>query len=170
MEKSTPIIQTMKSFKRVSFEDCDPFSHLNNANYLNYFLNAREEQLRSHQVLDIFDHARQTGCGWAVISHDIRYLRPAKLGEELEIWSRMLTHDAFINLIEFVMVSKASCQLKSVTHTRLAYFSIKTSKPVRHSDHLNTLFDKLSLYPEKKIQDFSIDSRMKHLKKEVQLN
>ncbi len=49
----------MKSIKRVNFEDCDPFSHLNNAIYLNYFLTAREEQLRSNEILNIFEGAAE---------------------------------------------------------------------------------------------------------------
>ncbi|WP_321495155.1 thioesterase family protein [uncultured Desulfobacter sp.] len=41
----------MKAIQRVNFEDCDPFSHLNNANYIRYFITAREEQLRTNNVL-----------------------------------------------------------------------------------------------------------------------
>ena len=28
------------------FSDCDPFGHLNNARYIDYFINAREDHLR----------------------------------------------------------------------------------------------------------------------------
>ena len=161
------MIQTMKTNTRVSFEDCDPFSHLNNANYLNYFLTAREKQLRTNNILDIFKHAEKTGKSWAVMSHDIRYLRPARLGEKLEIWSRMLTFNSFINLIEFVMISKTSRQLKSIMHTQLAYFSIKRSKPVAHEDELKHLFDLISLFPDKSIKEFNIQERTKTIRKEI---
>jgi YbgC/YbaW family acyl-CoA thioester hydrolase len=161
------MIQTMKTDTRVSFEDCDPFAHLNNANYLNYFLTAREKQLRTNNILDIFKHAEKTGKSWAVMSHDIRYLRPAKLGEELEIWSRMLTHDSFINLIEFAMVSKTSRQLKSIMHTQLAYFSVKRARPVAHDDDLKHLFDSISLFPDKTIKEFNIQDRVKTIRKEI---
>ena len=29
----------------VRFQDCDPFGHLNNARYIDYFLNARQDQI-----------------------------------------------------------------------------------------------------------------------------
>lgn len=161
------MIQTMKIDRRVNFEDCDPFAHLNNANYLNYFLNAREEQLRTNGVLDIFDHASRTGKSWAVISHDIRYLRPARLGEELEIWSRMLTHDAFINLIEFVMIGKDKRQLKSVMHTQFAYFNIKKAKPAPYEPEMTELFNDVSLFPDQHINSFDIQERIKIIKQEL---
>mgnify|MGYP001555614832 CR=1 FL=1 len=163
------MIQTMKSLKRVSFEDCDPFAHLNNANYLNYFLNARETQLRKNKVLNIFDHAKQTGKSWAVASHDIRYIKPAHLGEQVEIWSRMLTYESFVNLVEFIMISPEKRQVKAVMHTRFAYFTIDTSKPTAPEDQIRTLFNQICLFPGEKISSFSIKDRMKHIKKEIQL-
>ena len=159
------MIQTMKSIKRVNFEDCDPFSHLNNANYLTYFLNAREEQLRTNGILDILGHAEKTGKSWAVIAHDIRYLKPARMGEEVEIWSRMLTYNAFINLVEFVMVKPESRQLKSVMHSLFAYFSVKKAKPVKHEHEMADLFGKVSLFPDMKTTDFTIEDRIKQIKK-----
>lgn len=157
----------MKAYRRVNFEDCDPFSHLNNSIYLNYFLNAREEQLRTHDVLDIFDHVSRTGKSWVVMSHNIQYIRPANLGEELEIWSRMLAHNKFINLIEFVMVGKESRQLKSVMHSQLAYISVKTGKPVAYEPELSELFDKVSLFPDEKVDGFDIRERIKLIKQEL---
>ena len=40
------MIKTMTSAKQIHFEDCDPFSHLNNANYLTCFPNARKKGFR----------------------------------------------------------------------------------------------------------------------------
>lgn len=161
------MIQTMKTVKRVNFEDCDPFAHLNNANYLNYFLTAREEQLRTNGVLDIFKHAEESGNSWAVASHGINYLKPARLGEELEIWSRMLSTESFINLVEFVMLNHRTKQIKSVMHTRFAYFSIQKAKPVTPGKELKSLFRKIALFPDRKISTFSIDNRMEKIKSEA---
>ncbi len=158
------MIQTMKTIKRVSFEDCDPFAHLNNANYLTYFLNAREEQLRTNRILDIFEHAKETGKSWAVISHNIKYLKPAQMGEKLEIWSRMLTFNAFIDLIEFVMIDPVKHQLKSVMHSQLAYFSIKNARPVKHDKQMTDLFSQIALFPDEKINAFQLDDRIKQIK------
>ncbi|WP_161626886.1 acyl-CoA thioesterase [Desulfospira joergensenii] len=161
------MIQTMKLIKRVNFEDCDPFSHLNNAQYLNYFLNAREEQLRTHKVLNIFEHSRKTGNSWAVISHDIRYMKPALLGEELEIWSRMLTFDTLRNLVEFVMVNPENGQLKAMMHTQFAYFSIRDAKPAKPDENLVRLFGEIALFPGTPLYSIKMEDRLKAVKQEI---
>ncbi|MDA8650906.1 thioesterase, partial [Flavobacteriaceae bacterium] len=38
----------------VRFQDCDPFNHLNNAAYLNYLVNAREDQLMEAYGINIY--------------------------------------------------------------------------------------------------------------------
>jgi YbgC/YbaW family acyl-CoA thioester hydrolase len=161
------MIQTMKTPKRGNFEDCDPFSHLNNTHYINYFLTAREEQLRTNGVLDIFEHVKATGNGWAVTAHNILYLKPSLLGEELEIWSRMLSFDRYKNLVEFVMICPEKNQLKSVMHSEFAYISIKKAKPVAIDDQMLNLFEQVSLFPGKEISSIEIKDRLKQIKTEI---
>jgi len=161
------MIKTMKSMKRVNFEDCDPFSHLNNANYINYFLTAREEQLRINDVLNIFEHVKTTGNGWAVTSHNIRYLKPSLLGEELEIWTRMLSFDRFRNLVEFVMICPEKKQLKSIMHSEFAYISIKKAKPVALDEQTFGLFKAISLFPGNDMFTIEINDRLKQIKAEI---
>ncbi len=157
----------MKSIKRVNFEDCDPYSHLNNAHYLSYFLNAREEQLRTNHILDVFEHAKKTGKGWAVVSHNIRYLKPARMGEDLEIWSRMLTFDALRNLVEFVMISPKEKQVKSVMLTMFAYFSIEKARPVKLEKELLELYKRIAIFPGQDINAFDIEERIRAIKSEL---
>lgn len=161
------MIKTMKSIQRVNFEDCDPFSHLNNANYIRYFITAREEQLRTNNVLDIFEHVRATGNGWAVTSHNIRYLKPSLLGEELEIWTRMLSFDRFRNLVEFVMLCPQKKQLKALMHSEFAYISIKQAKPVAVDDQTLGLFEQIALFPGKDLSTIEINDRLKQIKTEI---
>jgi len=161
------MIKTMKSEKRVNFEDCDPFSHLNNANYINYFLTAREEQLRTNNVLNIFEHVKETGNGWAVTAHNILYLKPSLLGEELEIWSRMLAFDTFRNLVEFVMLCPEKKQLKSVMHSQFAYISIKKAKPVAVDKDTLGLFEQVALFPDENISNIQMADRLKQIKTEI---
>ena len=157
----------MKSIRRVNFEDCDPFSHLNNTNYISYFLTAREEQLRTNDVLNIFEHVKTTGNGWAVTSHNIRYLRPSLLGEELEIWTRMLSFDRFKNLVEFVMICPKKRQLKSIMHSEFAYISIKKAKTVALDEQTLGLFKEIALFPGKDISTIKINERLKQIKAEI---
>jgi len=44
----------VKSKAKIRFQDCDPHNHLNNAQYIDYFMNAREDQLIEHFDFDIF--------------------------------------------------------------------------------------------------------------------
>jgi len=48
------------------FQDCDPFSHLNNARYIDYFLNARENQLALSYNFNIFDHGKTLNANWVM--------------------------------------------------------------------------------------------------------
>ena len=38
----------------IRFPDCDPFNHLNNAHYLDYFINAREDHLMNGMGFNIY--------------------------------------------------------------------------------------------------------------------
>lgn len=48
----------LESQSLVRFQDCDPFNHLNNAAYLNYLVNAREDQLIEAYGINIYDTAQ----------------------------------------------------------------------------------------------------------------
>jgi YbgC/YbaW family acyl-CoA thioester hydrolase len=74
------------SLYTVRFGDCDPFGHLNNARYLDYFINAREDHLKESYQLHISDFAEQ-GISWLVGRHEISYLRPASYSEVVFIGS-----------------------------------------------------------------------------------
>ena len=45
--------KVLESNMKIRFQDCDPFNHLNNAAYLNYFMNAREDHLIENYGIDI---------------------------------------------------------------------------------------------------------------------
>ena len=51
---SDTLPQELESTTHIRFQDCDPFGHLNNAQYLDYFMNAREDHLLANYAFDIF--------------------------------------------------------------------------------------------------------------------
>ena len=61
----------------IDFQDCDPFGHLNNARYLNYFMQARTQQLKDYYGFDLYAHTATTGNGWVVAQTHLAYLVPA---------------------------------------------------------------------------------------------
>ena len=46
------LLDTLQSTVKIRFQDCDPFNHLNNAAYLNYFVNARDCLLYTSDAAD----------------------------------------------------------------------------------------------------------------------
>lgn len=70
----------------VYFEDTDAFGVVYYANYLRFMERARSDLLRGLGV-DQADELRRSGSAYAVVSVDIRYQRPAKLGDDLRVIS-----------------------------------------------------------------------------------
>lgn len=72
----------------VYFEDTDAYGIVYYANYLKFIERARSDMLRAAGV----DQARElerSGSAYAVVDVAIRYLRPARLGNDLLIVSRI---------------------------------------------------------------------------------
>ena len=61
---AVPEVLTSKAIIR--FQDCDPYSHLNNGRYLDYFMNAREDMVWKAYDFNIYEYSRTTGLGWVV--------------------------------------------------------------------------------------------------------
>ena len=106
------LLDTLQSTVKIWFQDCDPFNHLNNAAYLNYFVNAREDQILEQYGIDIFKMARTIGVSWVVGSNQIAYINPAFLMEEVIIESQLLNFDETSLFIELKMWIKTKQKLK----------------------------------------------------------
>ena len=122
----------LQSFYTIRFSDCDPFRHLNNARYIDYMLNAREDHLREYYQMDLADFYRK-GRGWVVMQHEIAYLRPASFNETVCIRSGILDAGPDHLLVEILMLDSTQKQLKAVMHTRFAPVNLTTGKKEPHS-------------------------------------
>lgn len=123
--------QHLSSFYTIRFSDCDPFRHLNNARYIDYFLNAREDHLRDHYQLDLASIYKK-GMGWVVMQHDITYLRPASFNEKVCILSGLLEVGTEHLLVEMLMLDENKSQLKAILHTRFISINLSTGKRQPH--------------------------------------
>ncbi|WP_242920291.1 acyl-CoA thioesterase [Pontibacter liquoris] len=130
----------LESDTRVRFEDCDPFGHLNNGRYVDYFLNAREDQLRDNYHLDIYGHTKETGKAWVVASTQIAYLQEAKFNEMVTVRTCLRWFTAFDLLMEGMMLDKATGSVKSVVWMRFVYIDARKGEKATHSPELTTLF------------------------------
>jgi acyl-CoA thioester hydrolase len=129
----------------IRFQDCDPFGHLYNSRYIDYFLNAREEHLIREYDLDIYERQKRVNENWVVTKHQIAYLYPAFFREEVIIQTCLLQYtDSFI-LMEGLMLDNEEKRLKSVVWTSFRHFSLAEGKTVKHPDHLMSLFKKISM-------------------------
>ena len=130
----------LKSQKLIRFQDCDPFNHLNNAKYIDYFINAREDQLHEHYQLSVFEYFQSYGKSWLVSSNQISYLKPASTMETVTIESQLIQFANKTLLVEMKMWDKSETELKSVLWTRFVQFDTLSSKACNHSDDLMKLF------------------------------
>ena len=116
-----------KSSYRIRFSDCDMFAHLNNARFLDYFLNAREDQLRDHYQFDL-NVQYKTGAGWVIGGHEIFYLRPAMMAESVVIQTALFHSGPEHILVEMQMMDEKETHLKSLLWTRFVPVNLKTQK------------------------------------------
>lgn len=133
----------LQSTVKVRFQDCDPFNHLYNTRYLDYFFNAREDQLLEAYNLDAFGSAADTGLVWVISSNQICYLKPIFRGEVILIDSQLIEVMPRSLTVEMRMWDENKVNLKSMLWTKFTYFNIKTQKPALHSDELTSLFNKI---------------------------
>lgn len=115
----------------IRFGDCDLFGHLNNARYIDYFLNAREDHLRDHYQLDLSTYYKK-GVSWLVGSHEINYLRPALYNEQVVISSSLISAGDQVLLVELQMMNAEQTQLKAVMWTRFIPVNVQTGKKSSH--------------------------------------
>jgi acyl-CoA thioester hydrolase len=124
----------------IRFPDCDPFNHLNNARYLDYFINAREDHITQHYGLNAYAYAAQKGLSWVVTQNQIVYLRPAMLMETVTIQSRLIQYRDKDVKVEMLMWDEAKSQLKSMLWTTFTHVNLKSTRAEVHSSELMDLF------------------------------
>jgi YbgC/YbaW family acyl-CoA thioester hydrolase len=146
----TALVKHPESTALIRFEDCDPFGHLNNGRYTDYFLNAREDQLRDNYNLDIYRHMQAAGKAWVVATNQMAYLREAKLMETVTIRTCLRWFTDTDILMEAIMLDKKAEKIKSVAWMRFSYIDVKQGKKTQHEDHLMELFGKVAVLGEGK--------------------
>ncbi|MGB3077754.1 MAG: acyl-CoA thioesterase [Saprospiraceae bacterium] len=141
--------QFLSSKAIIRFQDCDPYSHLNNGKYLDYFMNAREDQVWKTYDFNIYEYSRTTGLGWVVTQNQIAYIRPALLMEEVTIESQLIdTKPKFLH-VEMRMYD-AERTLKSLLWAQFIHIDIRKGKSIEHGVELQELFNRVCVPIEEK--------------------
>jgi YbgC/YbaW family acyl-CoA thioester hydrolase len=132
--------KTFASEVLIRFPDCDPFNHLNNARYLDYFINAREDHLMGGMNFNIYQIAQEQGISWVVGSHRIAYLRPALLMETVVIDSTLLSIGERDLLVEMRMWNKGKSELKALLWSTFVHVDLRTGRSIKHGDGFTNHF------------------------------
>lgn len=138
----------------VRFSDCDLFGHLNNARYIDYFLNAREDHLRTYYDMDLRTFYQQN-LSWFVGGHEIVYLRPAQYNEKIVISSSLFYVSNDQLWVEFVMMDEKKSHYKSVMWTKFVPVNVKTGKKDNHPESFLDFANKV------KVDDVDLQAGLK---------
>ena len=120
------------SVYKIRFSDCDLFGHLNNARYIDYFMNAREDHLKENYNLNLTEYYKK-GIAWVVTNHEIGYLRSAVYDEMVTIESRLLFVDSDSLYVELIMMDEKQSHLKAIMRTKFTSINPKTGKKEPHT-------------------------------------
>lgn len=130
----------LESTVMIRFQDCDPFRHLNNVHYIDYFMNAREDQLAHFYNFRLFDVVQQTNHGWVVTKTQIAYLSPATMQEQVVIRTHLIRMTESVLVVEGLMMDETAQRLKSVSWIEFAFVNLQTGRTAKHSDDLMDFF------------------------------
>lgn len=133
----------VESKAKIRFQDCDPFNHLNNGNYINYFMNHREDQLIEHYNIDIYHMAKTEGKSWVSSSNQIAYLKPAFLMETVVIKSQLIGYTKSNLKVEMRMYNEDKSQLKAIIWCGFTHFNLLTQQREVHSKEFMNLFQSI---------------------------
>ncbi len=135
--------KVLKTKRKIRFQDCDPFNHLNNSKYLDYLINAREDQIAESYGLDVFKFLKTSGNSWVVLANQISYIKPALTMETVLIETQLFQYTDKILWVEMKMWNEDETELKALLWTKFIHFNIKTQKIANHSADLMELFEKV---------------------------
>lgn len=125
--------------------------------YLDYFLNAREDQLIKFANFDIYAHSKATGQIWVMFQNKITYLRPVFYTEVVLITSQVIkVTDKSIH-VEMQMKDKKSGELKAVLWMIAVYIDMRANKSVSHPPDIAKMLNELYL----PVTEPSFDDRVK---------
>jgi len=116
-----------RTFYTIRFNDCDPFGHLNNSRYIDYFLNAREDHLKEHYGIDLKEWAAK-GIGFVVSRHEIQYIRAVSYNDTVCIQSALVGYGDNYLEVEMQMYDKDQQNPKAVLFSKFTQINLRTGK------------------------------------------
>ena len=140
--------------------------HLNNARYLDYFLNAREDHLTAHYRLNLGELAREQRAAWVITKHHLSYLKPARQGVEVRICSQLIHFDNSNLVLEMQMRDEAGTRLLALLWSEMAFVAMPAGTRADHSAALMDLLDQLDVEAVNYDPD-GFDERVKEVRQQL---
>jgi len=128
--------------RRVLFSDCDPFGHLYNARYLDYFLDAREEHVAlNYPLLHAALQSRETN--WVIVSNNVRYISGAKLGDTVTVESAIVRFTRNSVLLEVAMSNDTG--LKAIMWSWLRHVNLQRGIVINHTAEIQQFLQEVCI-------------------------
>ncbi|GAB1858571.1 acyl-CoA thioesterase [Flavobacteriaceae bacterium MHTCC 0001] len=150
----------LESKTKIRFQHCDPFNHLNNGSYIDYFMNHREDALIENYDLDIYKIAKTTGKSWVSSSNQIAYLKPAFLMETVAISSQLIKFNDSELVVEMRMYDELKSHIKSVIWCSFVHFNLLEQKREFHAAKFMDIFKQV----HNPLKETSFDERITFFK------
>ncbi len=160
------LIRTPETQHRIHSQDCDMLGYLNNVRYLDYFLNAREDQVAAHYDLNMGQLAREQHAAWVITKHHISYLKPARQGSLVRISTQLIHFDNSTLVVEMQMRTTAGHRLLALLWSEMAFVQLPAGTRLDHSDALMDMLDELDV-PSIDYDPDGFDERMKAVRQEL---
>jgi acyl-CoA thioester hydrolase len=143
MDAVQDLVKEPESTAVIRFQDCDPFGHLNNARYIDYFMNARTDQIAEYYGLQLLQEGGSKS--WVVTKSQIAYFIPAKLMESVRIRTRILHAAERSLLVEGLMLDEQARHLKALLWMEFTYVDLNTGRSSQHPRDLMQLLNSLRI-------------------------
>ena len=153
LNKPASLEKVAESEALIRFPDCDPFNHLNNSRYIDYFINAREDHLMKVYRFNMYRYIKELNKGWVVGMNQISYLKPAMLMETVVIQSTIREMHEKDLLVEMTMLDKEKRRMKALLWTRFYHIDFATMRTVAHDAEMMEQF-KLLENPLENVNSF----------------
>ncbi|HEU4470872.1 MAG TPA: acyl-CoA thioesterase [Flavisolibacter sp.] len=148
--------------KLIAFSDCDPFRHLNNARYIDYFLDARETHIEEAYGISLVEWASK-GRSWVVTQNQLAYLRPAVYRETIMLVSRLIDYSTTTLKVEMLMMDEVRSHIKAVYWAGFTHIGLADGKKAVHPEDFMTLLEEIR-YSEEDMETGFFEKRLLQIK------
>lgn len=133
----------LQSEVRIRLNDCDPYGHLYNGKFIDYFMNAREDQVRQFYDFDLYDYTLKTGKGWVVSTNQLSYFKPAGMNELVCITSSLRSLSEKQLKLELVMYNLEETHIKAIHWVTFTHYDLAKKTAAIHDEKFMKLFKPL---------------------------